>query len=75
MHCEVQSGYSERVCPFIYQRLLAPVWRQPDNVRQVHPPLVAVVASYHALELLLASRYCVQEQVLKYIPVQHHRLT
>ena len=31
MQCKVQSGYSERACSFIDQRLLAPVQIRPGN--------------------------------------------
>ena len=36
MQGEVQSGYSKFAYSFINQRLLAPAWRQPGYVRQIH---------------------------------------
>ena len=40
---EAQSGYSKLAYLFIDQRLLAPVWRQPEYVRQACAATIVVV--------------------------------
>ena len=59
MQCEVHSGYYERPCSFIDQRLLASV-----------PVIWKYETSLHHDQIRIA---IVQEQALKYVPVQHHR--
>ena len=48
----MQSGYSKLAYLFIDQRLLAPVWRQPDYVRQIRAA-TSYIVSYHALLIKL----------------------
>ena len=59
MQYEVHSGYSERACSFIDQRLLASV-----------PVIWQYETSLHHDQIRIA---IVREQGLKYVPVQHHR--
>ena len=71
LQCEVQSGYFECAYSFIdYQHLCREL--RPGNVRQtscsVKQQACTVISRYAWITII-------QEQVLKYISVQHHRLT